>query len=209
MGRMHIDHVVVAVRDLASASDRFARRFGLIATGGGEHAQWGTANAIIPVGSGQFIELLAVRDASLPHPMVAVLGALVADGDRIAGLCLRPDDFDAEVARLGLTSVDAEREADGEVLRWRLAGMEMALGPERLPFFIDWQGGEGTMDAANDAAASTSGIAWIEYGGDARRVRSWVANDDVPLRLIAGDPGPHRLALVSSSGEELIVDERP
>jgi hypothetical protein len=89
------------------------------------------------------------------------------------------------------------------VLHWRLAGVERALGLERLPFFIDWQGAERTLEAQHGAAATTGGIAWIEYGGDAARLRQWIGPADLPLRMVDAEPGPRSVGL--RRGEQILV----
>jgi hypothetical protein len=193
---MQIDHVVYGVTDLQRAARRFEDDFGLRATDGGEHPDFGTRNRIVSVGHGQFIELMAVADATSEHPLAAALSAWLQRGDRLVALCLRPDDLDATAARLSTPVIPAERHnPDGDVLHWRLAGVEAALGPERLPFFIDWQGAEEWLDAQHQEAASTEGIAWVEYGGDAERLHEWTGDVDLPVRVVDTEPGPRAIGL--------------
>jgi len=61
-----IDHLVIAVKDLPSARDRFSR-FGFSTTPLGKHP-WGTANHLVQF-SRNFIELVGVvdREALVPH----------------------------------------------------------------------------------------------------------------------------------------------
>lgn len=193
---MHLDHVIFAVSDLESASRRFADDYGLQVTGGGEHPEFGTRNAIVPVGLGQFIELMAVADRRSLHPLAVALSDWLKEGDRVVALCLRPEDLDAVAERLSAPIIPAERHnPDGVVLRWRLAGVEAALGPERLPFFIDWQGAERELDRRHAVAASTDGIAWVEYGGDAATLAEWIGEHDNRLRIVEGEAGPHAIGL--------------
>jgi hypothetical protein len=193
---VRIDHVIYGVTDLDTAVRRFAAEHGLVSTGGGDHRAFGTRNAIVPVGPGQFIELLAVADQNSQHPLALALTAWLREGDRPVAVCLRPDDLDQVAARLAVPTMPAERHnPDGGVLRWRLAGVEAALGPERLPFFIDWQGAERQLDLQHARAARTDGIAWMEYGGHAARLAQWVGENVAQLRIVEGDPGPHAIGL--------------
>jgi hypothetical protein len=193
---VQIDHVIYGVRDLQRAAQRFEEDFGLRATDGGEHPGFGTRNRILPVGRGQFIELMAVADATSKHPLATALTGWLQGGDRLVALCLRPADLDATAARLSTPVAPAERHnPDGHVLRWRLAGVEAALGPERLPFFIDWQGAEEQLDHQHHQAASTEGIAWVEYGGDAERLHQWTGDVDLPVRVVDAEPGPRAIGL--------------
>lgn len=201
---MRIDHVIYAVSDLEVAVGRFADEFELRASGGGEHPDFGTRNEIIPAGAGQYIELMAVADQDSRHPLVLTLNQLIRDGDRLMAVCLRPENLDEVVRRLSITATPAERRnPDGELVRWRLAGVEAALGPDRLPFFIDWQGAEVRLDREHDEAATADGIAWVEYGGDAASLQAWTGDHQLPFRIVEGEPGPRAIGL--QRGSEMIV----
>src|SRR5713226_7446514 len=58
-----LDHVLVAVSDLAEGKRRFETEYGLRALEGGRHPGVGTANMIVPLGSA-YLELIAVIDAA-------------------------------------------------------------------------------------------------------------------------------------------------
>jgi catechol 2,3-dioxygenase-like lactoylglutathione lyase family enzyme len=202
---MRIDHAIYAVSDLQSAVARFANEFGLQAVGGGDHQEFGTRNEIIPVGAGQYIELMAVADQDSIHPLVLTLREQLRDGDRLMAVCRRPENLDDVARRLTITAAPAERRnPDGTAVRWRLAGVDAALGPERLPFFIDWEGAEAELDREHDEAATADGIAWVEYGGDAARLQAWTGSKSLPLRVVEGEPGPRAIALKRGSGEVIV-----
>jgi hypothetical protein len=204
MRPVRLDHVIYAVADLQGAVRRFAEEYALESVGGGEHLGFGTRNSIVPVGHGQFIELMAIAEEGSQHPLVRSLSAWLRDGDCLVAVCLRPDDLDEVAERLSIPITPAERhDPGGEVLRWRLAGVQAALGPERLPFFIDWDGAEQQLDSRHAQAASTDGIAWVEYGGDAGRLSRWIGEHDLPLRIVEGPPGPHAIGL--RRGPETVV----
>jgi hypothetical protein len=202
---MELDHVLYGVGDLDKAAARFLEEYGLTSVEGGRHPQLGTANRIIPVGRGQFLELIAVVDQDSPHPVAKVLGALVSNGDRLFASCLRPDDLDAVAQRLSLSPVTARRNnPDGSVHEWRLAGLDAAAGPDRLPFFIDWGSAPGWSHLEPRHTVETRGFAWLETGGDASRLRDWIGDDRVPIRVVAGEPGPHAVAIATPDGELVI-----
>jgi Glyoxalase-like domain len=202
---MRIDHVVYGVSNLPDAAKRFADDYGLEAIGGGEHPEFGTRNEIIPVGDGQYLELMAVADPSSTHPLAVSLADRVRDRDRPLALCLRPESLDSVARRLGIEVVPGERHnPGGEVLRWRLAGIAAALGPERLPFFIDWRGAEDDLDRRHAEASVTDGIAWVEYGADAARLREWLGGEEGALRLVGEEPGPHAIAL-KRGGDTIVI----
>jgi len=135
---LDLDHLIVCVESLDDAATRFEAEHGLIAVEGGRHPGHGTANRIIPLGR-SYLELLAVVDRDEAHQ--SPLGSWALDQIDSAGggaVCLRTDDLDAVCGRLGLQSVAMSRlTPGGEVLTWRVAGVEEAL-PTSRPFFIQW-----------------------------------------------------------------------
>src|SRR6185437_14208368 len=95
-GRTVIDHVIYGVRDLDAAVRRFESEYKLRPIARAEHLAWGTRNAVIPAGYGQFVELLAIADPTSDNPLVKGLQRLLSSRDRMAGVCVRPADFDAD-----------------------------------------------------------------------------------------------------------------
>jgi hypothetical protein len=193
---MRIDHVIYGVSDLSAASRQFADEYGLGTVGGGDHREFGTRNTIVPVGEGQFIELMAVAEEGSRHPIAVALSAMIEEGNRPVAVCLRPENLDEVARRLSIDIMFAERHnPDGEVLRWRLAGVDAALGPARLPFFIDWQGAEASLDRQNAEAAHADGIEWVECGGDVEALMQWTGGQELPLRVVRGEPGPQAIGV--------------
>jgi catechol 2,3-dioxygenase-like lactoylglutathione lyase family enzyme len=204
---VQIDHVMYAVRELSDASAWFADAFGLRAVAGGAHPQWGTANAIIPVGNGQYIELITVSDHASTHPLARFLSGLVSDGDRPVAICLRPDDLDATARRLDLDISDGERvKPDGQVLRWRLAGVAHALGSDRLPIFIEWPGG-GANPELDGTVSAGAGVAWAEFGGDADTLGRWMGGAQSVISVVPGGPGVRRFA-IRHANETVVIGGR-
>ena len=202
---MRIDHVIYGVSDLPAGMSRFAERYGLRAVEGGRHPQLGTCNAIVPLADRQYIELMAVADPTSTHPVARGLAALTATADRLVAVCVEPEDLDGVAARLGLGIVAGERQKPtGEVIRWRMAGVEKALAPPRMPFFVDWLGGSPGADPGINA--EFGGIAWVSLGGKAAPVEYWLGENasTVPLRFEDGPDGPLAIAVRRGSGEVVV-----
>ena len=205
---MQVDHVLYGVRDLTDATDWFEDSFGLRAVSGGAHPAWGTANAILPVGNGQYVELIGVVDPTSEHPLARVLTALVADGDRPVGVCVRPDDLDETARRLGVEVSEASRDNPGGVtLRWRMAGLQAAFGPDRLPFFIEWPGGGATPELDGAPATAGDGIDRVEIGGDADVLHQWLGGSLPAITPVQEPPGVVRFAL-RRGGDSIVVGAR-
>lgn len=135
-----IDHVMLAVPDLAKAIDGYSR-LGFDVAPGGVHPGKGTENAIAFF-EDDYLELLGLRDrdeylrASPGGGLVDFLGR----GGGIRYVVLQSDDLAADVAAMRRRGVDVGEPEDGErrtpagvTLRWRAA----VLGPRNpLPVFF-------------------------------------------------------------------------
>src|SRR5438876_4803917 len=101
---MEIDHVLIAVVDLATAAREMEEHHGLAAIEGGRHPGWGTANRIVPLGE-TYLELAAVVDEV--EARQSVFGRWVASGAKISGQpigwAVRVHDIEDVGRRLGLT----------------------------------------------------------------------------------------------------------
>ena len=203
-----IDHALYGVRDLDEAARRFRDELGLGSYPGGRHTGRGTGNVIVPLGR-DYVELLGVVDPveATQAPTARWLQDLVADGDRPVGWCVSADNFDEVAARLGLTPTDWSRELpDGTVLRWRLAGREVAMENPTLPFFISWEIRDDQHPSRTmvNHRARPSGIAWIEVGGDEAELNHWLGGESLPVRVVDGPPGVRAIGIRTDGGEVVI-----
>jgi hypothetical protein len=191
---LKLDHLLVAVDDLDAAAERFADRYGLSSIAGGVHEGVGTANRLIPLGE-RYIELIAVVDPTSDSPIAQLVAATAVGGDALFGVSLAVDDIDAVAARIGSGVVQMSR---GDV-RFAVTGMEVALGPERLPFFIEWAGAEG------HPAGSQGRLDWVEVGGDDARAAAWIGGEVDGVRLVGGKPGVHQACVTRADGVEVLL----
>jgi hypothetical protein len=142
---LRFDHLVIAVRDLETASADL-QALGFDVRPGGRHEGFGTRNAIVRFGL-DYLELITVEDEQLA--LRTSRGALVEFlRDHEIGLCayaLATDDLDglARLAQRSGIAVDGpfrmqRRRPDGTLLSWRLLvpGGNQYFKP--WPFFIRW-----------------------------------------------------------------------
>jgi Glyoxalase-like domain len=208
---LELDHVLIAVADLAVAARETEARYGLVATEGGRHPGWGTANRIVPLGEA-YLELVAVVDdaeaAQSPFGRW-VAGACSGVGEPL-GWAVRTHDIDAVARRLGLTVRAGSRVAPGgELLRWRTAGVEEAAVEPSLPFFIEW--GQGVP--LPGFATATHPIGRVELRklvleGDRDRLAAWLGNESLPISVRPGAPAIARIVLSGSAGEIVLAADR-
>lgn len=139
-----IDHVIVGVADLDAGVDEIERLTGVRATIGGVHPGRGTRNALMSLGEGTYLEILALDPAqaveneeiralrSLGRP--ATIGWAVSAGDAA--------ELQTALAQAGIGTSQPQpgsrAKPDGSVLRWVTFGFD-ALDDLSAPFFIVWE----------------------------------------------------------------------
>jgi glyoxalase-like protein len=206
---LRLDHVVFAVPDLDEVAVRFRERFGLDSTEGGRHERWGTANRIVPLGD-QYLELVAAVDETAAARTGFGRGVLerASDGGGWFTVAAVAEDLDAVAARLGLEIRSGSRtRPDGEILRWRSAGLDDPRREPWMPFFLAWDVREELHPGRARAGHGIrpEGISWVEAGGDAERLREWLGGEELPIRVIGGEPGLRRVG-VATSDREIVIE---
>ncbi|MGZ5306415.1 MAG: VOC family protein [Actinomycetota bacterium] len=204
-----IDHVVLGVQDLDVAGDRLLSEHGLASVAGGRHANWGTANRIVPLGA-DYLELIAVVDPeqAAGTALGREMTELTVDGDRWFSICLASDDVNPIAARLALpVDPGARTRPDGTEVRWRGAGVDAPTRPRWLPFFITWESARelhpGRTPIQHPSGAN--GIDWVEVGGDPERLSVWLGGADLPIRVVDDEPEVHRVVLSTADGAGLVL----
>jgi hypothetical protein len=138
-----IDHLMWVVPHLTAGIDDLEARTGARATLGGSHPSMGTANAILGLGPGVYLEVLG-PDPALAEP--TGFGAAIAaePAPRLASWAVRTNDIDAACAALTAAGWPTTANAmtrtrpDGTTLRWRLAMLPGHALADHWPFVIDW-----------------------------------------------------------------------
>lgn len=138
-----IDHLMWVVPDLAAGMGDLEARTGVRPTLGGSHPSMGTANAILGLGRGVYLEVLG-PDPALAEP--TGFGAAIAAelSPRLASWAVRTDDIESVCAALGeagwpVTPTAMSRtRPDGVTLSWHVAVLPGRLLGDHWPFVIDW-----------------------------------------------------------------------
>lgn len=144
MKTLELDHLIVTGPDLADLVRHVEALVGVRAVPGGRHAGQGTHNALVGLGAGRYLELLAPDPEQEGGDFLASIAYL--DAPALHTWCARAGDADAVAAALAAAGCATRRlpmsrqRPDGVTLRWELVFAEGHPYGGLLPFFIDWQG---------------------------------------------------------------------
>jgi hypothetical protein len=143
--KIHVDHLILGARDLDEGLRRFEERTGVRPILGGEHPGRGTRNALVSLGPGLYIEILAPQ-ADAPDTGMASELRKLTDLSPFGWAVFVPD-VEAARGRLGgagfgLSEIKPGSRArpDGSLLEWKTFEIEKPA-IAGVPFFIHW--GEG------------------------------------------------------------------
>ena len=197
-----IDHVLIPVEDLAAAGAIVKARYGLTSIEGGRHSGWGTANWVVPLGD-SYVELVAVVDRAAAALSTFGRWILGATPGQPLGWAVRTGAIDEVARRLGLSITEGSRTTpDGDVLRWRSAGLDEATAEPGLPFFIEWADGVRLPGAAAvDHPSGDVRLRSLSLATDPARLAHWLGRNELPLTVASGGSGPVSVVLASDHQE--------
>lgn len=119
-----LDHVVIAVSDLAAATGDY-RKLGFTVVEGGEHPGRGSHNALVVFADGAYFELIAFQR---PDPEFRWWRVLQAAGPGFVDFALLPNAIEADVEAAQLRGLDIETPVpggratpQGDHLAWKMA----------------------------------------------------------------------------------------
>jgi len=144
MGTLELDHLIVAGPDLAGLVAAFEAQTGARAAPGGRHAGQGTHNALIGLGEGRYLELLAPDPGQAGGDFRAGIAHLTAPA--LHTWCARAGSADEVAARVVAAGLAprrlpmSRRRPDGVTLHWELVFADGHAFGGLVPFFIDWRG---------------------------------------------------------------------
>ena len=140
-----IDHLVYCVHDLEESINFFQQEFGIEASVGGRHLKQGTKNALVNIGNGCYLELLAIdkRNDSVTGDRWMGIDLLTKNKITrwaIKSLTISEDKqvLAAYSEALGVQSTGMRQRPKGGMLRWDMTLPTSQPEVEVMPFLIDW-----------------------------------------------------------------------
>jgi len=199
-----LDHVLIAVFDLAAAGREIEARHGLASIDGGRHPAWGTANRIVPRGD-SYLEQIAVVDPAKAagDPFGRWVASGVSETPRPLGWVVRTSHLDEVARRLHLAVRAGSRTTPrGDQLRWRTAGTDEAAAEPSLPYFIEWDpqtphpGHSVIRHRAGDAR-----ITRVVLEANPTRLAEWLGEHHLPIVVREGKPAVATIYISGDAGE--------
>ncbi|MEO5765937.1 MAG: VOC family protein [Casimicrobiaceae bacterium] len=145
-----LDHLVVAAATLAQGCDYIESGLGVRPQPGGKHAAMGTHNALVGLGPGAYLEVIAI-DPDAPAPARARwfdlddvrMRATLAEGPRLVHFVARTRELRAVVAAARHAPGPIHAMARGD-FRWQITIPDDGHlpGAGLIPTLIEWEGGE-------------------------------------------------------------------
>jgi hypothetical protein len=206
---LELDHVLIAVSELADGARVLDERYGLASVEGGRHPEWGTANRIVPIG-GAYLELIAVVDheRALGNAFGRWVAAVPPGVLQPMGWAVRTAAIDAIAQRLNLAVGSGSRtRPDGRILQWRTAGVERAASDPALPFFIEW--GPDTPHPSEVPSIHSPAMVEIralELRGDEAELSTWLGDHSLPVVIRPGSSAVTGIVLRGRAGREIRIE---
>jgi hypothetical protein len=138
------DHILLGAPDLDVGIRWVEERTGVRAKFGGNHPVGGTRNALLSLGIGHYLEIIAPDPAQSNVSDVRELAKL--SSPRLIHWAIHTEDIAAAksmVEAAGIKTVGpkpgSRQRPDGKLLHWQTLGMEQTT--PLVPFFIQWEAG--------------------------------------------------------------------
>jgi Glyoxalase-like domain len=140
-----LDHLVYGVPDLDRGVRDFESITGVRPVPGGRHSGYGTANYLVGLGSGRYLEIIGIDPDAPPMQGRRLFGIRSDQPTGLVTWAVRTHDIDGAVDSAREAGYDpgaptdfARETATGETLRWRLTPDTIEASGGLTPFLIDW-----------------------------------------------------------------------
>lgn len=202
-----IDHIIYCAQDLNDAIDQLEQLLGVRATIGGQHPGRETHNALLSLGPGAYMEIIA-PDPDQPQveqPLAFGLDTLKEPG--LKTWAARPHDIEATAAWARQNGYDpgkivsgSRARPDGVLLAWRTTSHPqlkvdgLPPGDGLVPFLIDWG------ETPHPSSASPQGCRLISLTAthpEPDKIRDMLSALNISIAVDAGET-PRLLARIDT-----------
>jgi Glyoxalase-like domain len=194
------DHVVVGIRSLSEGIAHFQRLTGATAVPGGVHPGRGTENAVVALGPGEYLEIIAPQaearlseaDAKLRglDRLTIVAWAVAVDNADEAMQALKQSNFQTTLPQHGSRVTPSGQRLEWEV--FKLSDAKIA----GAPFFIEW-----SATTAHPSTTAPAGCARERFRVQTpASVRLSAAMQALGVRDVAVSNGAHAIEAAITCG---------
>lgn len=206
VGEKNIDHIVYAVPDLKQAMADLTTRLGVAPSFGGYHRDQGTKNALLNLGDGAYLEILAVDEGNTTVSAPRWMGVDVIDDFAITRWSVKGEDIIAEAAALrsfhpqmGQIYACQRQKSDGGLLQWQMTLPLAEPAIEVTPFVTDWKGG--TIHPTDSLPAACQLLEIQLVHPKPRSLRSLLKKLDIDLTIEKGATASIKILVDSPQGK--------
>ena len=143
--QLHLDHLVFAAPTLEEGCDHLEKLLGRRPLPGGRHPGLGTHNALLGLGPGVYLEVIAPDPAQAGLDRAPWMGSGRVTAPRLIRWAAKAGDLPALLKQAGAAGIDlgsvsggSRQRPDGSMLSWQLTDPDVDPGDGVIPFFIDW-----------------------------------------------------------------------
>ena len=183
-----IDHIIIAVSDLAEASAEYSALLGCSPSWRGTHPDYGTANTLFKLDN-TYIELLAPQGEGMAADIVN--GILNTRGPCLGGLVFGTENAEGFISHARSTGLEASDpvpghgvdEQTGAERRWRNIFWDPAAARGIFSFCIEHEGGSTLPETAPYGAGAIAGIDHVVVKTQSADAAKTFYGDQLGIRL--------------------------
>jgi len=200
----HADHLVITAPTLAEGVAYIEQTLGVSPRAGGEHVRLGTHNALLKLGRGFYLEVIAVNPSAPPAERARWFGLdhlPAGSKPRLASWVVRTDDIDAAAAASEIPLGPVEDMSRG-ALQWRITipldGKPAMDGV--MPSLIQWNTSSHPTDNMPDQGCSLAKLEGFHPEADVitENLKLIGLQSHVAMHRPAPGQTPHLLALIQT-----------
>ena len=206
-----LDHLIVGIDSLERGVELLGRLTGVRPAVGGVHPGRGTRNALLALGGGQYLELMAPDPAQTPTPTSAPLARLHEPTP--IGWAARTSNADSvrsALAARGRSDLPlrpgSRRRPDGATLRWRTLEVWGPTASDLLPFFIEWD--PTSTHPASDAPRGCTLTSFTIVSPAADSLRAELRAASLDVRVAKGPRDGIAVSLACPAGKVTLGPDR-
>ena len=179
-----LDHIVYVVPDLEKACNQLELLLGIRPVFGGHHLTKGTKNALLNLGNGCYLELLAIDKKNKKIKAPRWMGVDVCKEARITRWAIKSTRLktDSKIlqkydSKMGHIDGGQRKTQDSNLLKWKMILPLAKPAIEVLPFMVDW--GKSSVHPTNQLEEACQLVGLKAYHPDPKSIQATLNALDV------------------------------